>query len=31
MIVEEINKLENNEKVYKYIYENIVKACVDAI
>lgn len=31
MIVEEINKLENNEKVYTYIYENIVKACVDAI
>ena len=30
-IVEAINKLDNNSKIYDYIYENIVNACVVAI
>ncbi len=31
IIVETIDKLEDNEKIYKYIYENIVDTCVKAI
>ncbi len=31
IIVDAINKLEDNKKIYKYIYENVVDACVKAI
>ena len=31
IIVESIDKLEDNNKIYEYIYENVVYACVKAI
>ena len=31
MIVDSIEATDNNESIYKYIYENVVMACVDAI
>ncbi len=31
IIVDEINKLQDNTKIYEYIYENVVEACVKAI
>lgn len=31
IIVETIESLENNEAIYNYIYENVVKACVIAV
>ncbi|MDD2181592.1 MAG: hypothetical protein PHW32_04405 [Bacilli bacterium] len=31
IIVEGINKIENNNSIYSYIYQNVVKVCVNAI
>lgn len=31
IIVEAINSVENNNEIYKYIYENVVYTCVNAI
>ncbi len=31
IIVEVINNIENNDAIYEYIYQNIVKVCVNAI
>ena len=31
IIVEAINNVENNEKLYEYIYKNVISTCVNAI
>ena len=31
IIVEAINNIENNDKIYNYIYENVISTCVNAI
>jgi len=31
IIVEEINKLDENDKLYEYIYNTIIQSCVNAI
>ena len=31
IIVEAINTIENNDKIYNYIYENVISVCVNAI
>lgn len=31
IIVEAIDEIDNNNKIYEYIYNNVIKSCVDAI
>lgn len=31
IVVSSINDIENNSKIYDYIYKNVIKACVEAI